>query len=176
MMKTKINQTELRALIAISESNAPVLNKDLGARYRWVCCALTAFAILFSLMAICYPHVLVYAVKPNFAFASLSPNIQLTDNLIHNAQIRGAFTLLLVVFGVLSHAKPKVTLAILYGFLFWVTSITVMDIYKLVYFQFFTASPATAFYLMTRPLLLVGLVVMIMDLRSYLKESNASDC
>lgn len=60
-------------------------------------------------------------------------------------------------------------MSLILGMIFWTTTITAIDLYKLFNLQIFTATIASTVYLLIRPLKFVALVTMSKDLFVYLK-------
>lgn len=163
-MRPHISPSELLALTAIGDELSAAKKPSLGLRYCLIGGVAASFGMVVSVIAVCNPVFFITEL--------ISPSIVLIDPLIANTRIRGIFTILLILFWLPSHKNIKYTLALVVGFFFWTTTITAIDLYKLFDLQVFTATTASAVYLIIRPILLIILIIMVRDLMVHLKAMD----
>lgn len=160
-MKPLISASELSALTAISDDFPAAKKPSLGLRYRLISGSAATLSIFISVIAACNPALFITEL--------ISPSIIPDEQLITNTRIRGIFTFFLILLWLVSHKNKKYTLSLILGMLFWTTTITAIDLYKLFNLQIFTATIASTVFLLIRPLIFVALVTMSRDVFVYLK-------
>jgi hypothetical protein len=163
-MVYKLDTRELSALVAISANLNAHKKPTLPVRYWMIAGMLSVFILMISPTAI---------INPDYFISELiSPSVIVTDDLIANTKIRGIFSILILTAWCISHFKIRITFLLLISALFWTTSITFLDLYKLYSLKVFSSTALSTIFLISRPILLISILVMLKDLNAYRKASE----